>query len=118
MSVYLPIDVRRPIHPRTMDLYENFQLFFNMSQQRKYDFFSVLNPDESDLMTDLMIHNTHGRSYILHWLNKLSEEKKAMLESIYENKLTQPGVYGKKKRSMKRKSTKRKLMKRKSTKRR
>ena len=106
-GVYLPDDVRRPMQGRTIDLYNKYQLFFNMSQQRRSDFFAILDHDETVLITDLMIYNIYGGNFIRHWINKLPREKLDMLESIYENKLSQPGLYGRKRKNSKKRKTNR-----------
>ena len=88
------MDVRRPIHPQALELYDKYQLFFNMD--RKSDFFSILNPEEEELVGELMIKNITGRTSAILWLDQLDEEQRLVLDLVY-NKLSQPGLYGKRK---------------------
>ena len=111
------IDVRLPIHQHAFELYDKYQLFFNMDEKSK--FFSILNPEEEELVGELMIKNITGRTSALLWLDQLSEEERLVLDLVYNNKLSQPGLYGKlnRRNSNKRNSKKRNSKKRNSKKR-
>ena len=111
------MDVRRPIHPQALELYDKYQLFFNMDEKSK--FFSILNPEEEELVGELMIKNITGRTSAILWLDQLDEEQRLVLDLVYNNKLSQPGLYGKrnKRNSNRRNSNRRNSNKRNSNKR-